>query len=230
MSISFNYIDIFFIVLLLTMIAAGYARGLLISVLTLVRAIVVFPLAFFVAKSFNEPIYTNYVREAALNKITESISSSLNLDEFIKNAKETVASLPFGLSNAVDLSFLNDATSENIALKMLDNIVEPIAITVIKVLLFLITMIVFFVLTELILYFIKKAQKKKEHSPLKQTNKLLGGAFGLFKAFVASAIICALLSFFSTSLLSDENSFKQMIDTSLAVENINKINPLINWF
>ena len=225
-----NYIDIFFIVLVLTMLAAGYARGLLLSVLTLVRAIVVFPLAFFVSGYFNEQIYTNFVHDIALNKIDEAFSSSLNIDEFVNNTRETVASLPFGLSNSVDLSFLDGATSENLAQKMLDNVVEPVALVVIKVLLFIVTALVFFIITGLILYFIKKAQDKKDGSPLKQTNKLLGALFGLFKAFIVSAVICAVFSFMSTSLLSDENSFKQVIDSSFAVEYINKINPLIIWF
>lgn len=225
-----NYIDIFFIVLVLTMIAAGYARGLLLSVLTLVRAVIVFPLAFFVSGFFNEQIYFSFVRDIALKKVNEAFESSLNVEEFVNNVRSTVAGLPFGLSNAVNLSFLDDVTNENIAQRIVDNAVQPVAITVIRVLLFLLTAIVFFVITALIIHFIKKAQDRRDNSPLKQTNKLLGAAFGFVKAFLVCAVICAVLSFMSTSLLSAENSLKLAIDSSFAVEYINKINLLIIWF
>ncbi len=225
-----NYIDIFFIVLVLTMLAAGYARGLLISALTLVRSIVVFPLAFFVAGYFNKQIYDAFVHNVALERVSTSLKTYADVDAYLASLRQSVADLPFGLSNSVNLSFLDNANNSNIAQGLVDNVVEPVALTVIKILLFVLTAVVFFVITALIIHLIKKAEDKKDSSPLKQTNKLLGAAFGFVKFFVVSAIICAAFSFMSSSLLSDENSFKLMIDSSRAVEYINEINPLLIWF
>lgn len=136
-------------------------------------------------------------------------------------------SLPFGLSGAVDLSFLNGLSNESAANAVLQNIVEPVALVIIKIILFVITLVLFFILVRLISKAIQNIMSKK-HAPLKRTNKFLGAVFGVLKGVVSLAVLSAVLVFLRDFLFASSQSFSSQVDSSAVVEFINKINPLLS--
>ncbi len=92
------------------------------------------------------------------------------------------------------------------------------------VIIFVLCFIVLLIVSEIILSMLKKLQSVK-HMPLKHTNAFLGGVFGFVKAlifvFILSSVFGLLLE-----VIPDNNQFYQIVDSSIAVEYINQINPL----
>lgn len=224
---SINYIDIILIVIFASCVAAGYARGFLLSLISFAKYIVGFPLAFYVADTFSLPFYNKFVSGAALEKISQGLADSANIDSFVASVRDAVGELPFGLSGAVDLSFLNGLSNESAANAVLQNIVEPVALVIIKIILFVITLVLFFILVRLISKAIQNIMSKK-HAPLKRTNKFLGAVFGVLKGVVSLAVLSAVLVFLRDFLFASSQSFSSQVDSSAVVEFINKINPLLS--
>lgn len=92
------------------------------------------------------------------------------------------------------------------------------------VIIFVLCFVLLLIVTEIFLSLLKKLQKIK-HMPLKHLNAFLGGVFGLVKALI---FVFALSSVFGILLdvIPNDNQFYQIVDSSIAVEYINQINPL----
>lgn len=142
--------------------------------------------------------YDKYVSAAALEKISQGLADSANIDSFVSSVREAVEEIPFGLSGAVDLSFLDGISNESAANAVLQNIVEPVALVIIKIALFVITLVIFNLLVMIITKIINSIMNKK-HMPLKRTNKYLGAAFGILKGVASLAVLSAV--FLSSAIL-----------------------------
>lgn len=223
---SVNYIDIILIVIFAACILDGYARGFLLSLISFAKYIIGFPLAFYVADTYSLPFYNQFVSGAALEKISQGLSDSANIDSFVSAVRDAVGELPFGLSGSVDLSFLNGISNDSAANAVLQNIVEPVALVLIKIILFIITIVLFYVLVWLVSKVIRGIMKK-DHAPLKRTNKFLGAVFGVLKGTATLAVFSAALFFLRDFLFTSSQQFVSQVDTSAVVEFINKINPLL---
>lgn len=224
---NINFIDIALIVVFAACIAAGYARGFILSLISFAKLIISFPLAFFVADNYSLSFYDKYVSAAALEKISQDLADSANIDSFVSSVREAVEEIPFGLSGAVDLSFLDGISNESAANAVLQNIVEPVALVIIKIALFVITLVIFNLLVMIITKIINSIMNKK-HMPLKRTNKYLGAAFGILKGVASLAVLSAVFSFLSDFVFTNSQSFVSQVDSSVVMEFINKINPLMH--
>lgn len=223
---NINFIDIALIVVFAACIAAGYARGFVLSLISFARLIVSFPLAFYVADTYSGTFYDKYVSSAALEKISQGLADSANIDSFVSSVRDAVGEIPFGLSGTVDLSFLDGLTNQTAANAVLQNIVEPVAIVIIKIALFVITLVLFNILV-LIISKIIKSIMNKEHAPFKHTNKFLGAVFGVLKGVAVLAVLSAVFSFLSDFVFTTSGEFVSQVDSSAVIEFINKINPLM---
>lgn len=224
---SVNYIDIILIVIFAACIAAGYARGFLLSLISFAKYIIGFPLAFYVADTYSLPFYNRFVSDAALEKISQGLADSADIDSFVSSVRDEVGELPFGLSGSVDLSFLNGFSNDSAANAVLQNIVEPVAVVIIKIILFVITIALFYILIWLISKVIKSIMSNK-NAPLKRTNKFLGAVFGALKGIATLAVLCAVLVFLRDFLFASSQPFTSAVDSSAVVEFINKLNPLMD--
>lgn len=223
-----NYIDIAFIIIIFTTIFAGYSKGFILSLISFARYIIGFPLAFFIADKYNALLYNNVVRSIALQEIQSSISNYTDADAYVNAVRDAVDNLPLGLSGIVDLSFLNNISVSSAAEAITDHFVEPVALVIIKIILFVLTIAVFYVITFVVAVLIKKAEKIK-HMPLKKTNKFLGAIFGVFKAAVTAAVLSAVLVFVKDIIFaSSQNEFVNQVDSSTIINFINNINPFID--
>lgn len=68
----------------------------------------------------------------------------------------------------------------------------------------------------------------KKHMPLKRTNKYLGAAFGILKGVASLAVLSAVFSFLSDFVFTNSQSFVSQVDSSVVMEFINKVNPLMH--
>ncbi|MDE6658744.1 MAG: CvpA family protein [Eubacterium sp.] len=219
-----NYVDLFIIVLFLVIVFEGYARGFLVSLLSLIRFAVGIPVSFLVAENYSTVVYTNCFRESINTQVLNGIENS-GLEQFVSSVKDSVNALPSVFKGSADLSFLNNATAASAADGVMKNIVDPVADRITQIVLFVITIVVFYIVTGLILFAAKKLSNSK-HAPFRKTNKFLGAAFGFVKALIFVFAISKIGAFFTENLNSVDNSFLQQVASSGIIEFVNKFNPI----
>ena len=151
-----NILDIILVLSVAACIVAGYFKGLLRSVISFAKYAVGIPLAFFTADKYSAQIYNSFFREIALNKVTNGIENSANIDSLAESVKESVASLPFGLSGIVDTSFLDNINNSTAAQAITKNVLDPVLLVVVKAVVFLIVLIA----VSLVVLLISKTVKK----------------------------------------------------------------------
>lgn len=226
-----NYIDVALVAVFLIFTFVGYKRGLLITLINFIRYAVGFFLCFYFSDSLTQPLYDNFVRERALERINSEIVTSSNLDEILANLKDYGEALPSFVSHGLNLDVLN-ISGDDIAQSLLTNIFEPIILAVIKGAVFAAVFIVFFLATGLIIHFVKKSGKKKEEkrgrqSALKRTDKIFGAVFGALKSFIVILAITSILMYILSldGNFIENNAFLAEASESRLLHLIDGINP-----
>ncbi len=219
-----NSIDLCIIVIFLIIVFEGYVRGFIASLLSLVRFAVGIPISFIVADKFSSVVYTDYFKETIRAEVLKGIENS-GLDTYVASVKDTVHSLPDVLKGSVDLSFLDTASAASAADGIMSNIVDPVGNMIIKVALFVVTLAVFYILTGILLFVIKKLSNSS-NAPFRKTNKFLGAVFGMLKALILVFAIAKIGSFFTENLKSVDNEFLHQLASSGIIEFVNNFNPI----
>lgn len=219
-----NSIDLCIIVIFLIIVFEGYVRGFIASLLSLVRFAVGIPISFIVADKFSSVVYTDYFKETIRAEVLKGIENS-GLDTYVASVKDTVHSLPDVLKGSVDLSFLDTASAASAADGIMSNIVDPVGNMIIKVALFVVTLAVFYILTGILLFVIKKLSNSS-NAPFRKTNKFLGAVFGMLKALILVFAIAKIGSFFTENLKSVDNEFLYQLASSGIIEFVNNFNPI----
>ncbi|MDE6154999.1 MAG: CvpA family protein [Eubacterium sp.] len=219
-----NYIDLIFIIITAVMIIAGACRGLVVSLLSMLRFIAGIPLAYFVSDTYYSQIYNNLVKDIAYNNVLEELSQAQSIETIISNVKDFTESLPSVFSGNID--FAGALSIEEISRVITDSIIEPIALVAIRIIIFAAVFVAFYVITGIIILVVKRF-RKKEHAPLKKTDFILGGAFGLVKAAVFIFTAATIIGYISAIVPAD-NSFIEIADNSYALEFINIHNPFLS--
>ena len=218
-----NYIDLCIIILFLIIVLEGYARGFIVSLLSLVRFAVGIPLSFIVADKFSGAVYANYFRETISADILKGIENS-GLDTYTASVRDTVNALPDVFKGSVDMSFLNNANSATAAEGIMNNIVDPVMEMIVKAALFVVTLAVFYILTGIVLFAVKKLSNSSK-APFRKTNKFLGAVFGMVKALIFVFAI-AKIGAFLTENIGSTDAFLHMLASSGIIEFVNKFNPI----
>lgn len=225
-----NYIDLFFILMIFLTVFSGYARGFVFSLISFVRFIIGVPLSFAVSNNYAGVVYDNYVKNYVVEKVGNQIEKVADLDMFVSKFKETINELPFGIANSADFSFLDSSSSTTLANGIVDNILEPVAVALVKVLLFVLTLWIFYVITWIIIKVIQMICSGKNVF-LRKTNKFLGAVFGVLKALVAVFALAAILDFAKQLGTGSENEFVikliSQLNSSAILEFVNKFNPIL---
>lgn len=183
---TLNYVDVIIVGVLLLAFFVGYAKGILITLVNLIRYSVGLFLCMFVANGYSEMFYNSFVKERIVNKLSTQVVTSANIDEILANLNTTVNSLPSFVKKGIDITSLSFSSGDDIASIIAENVFQPIALIIVKILLFVLTFVVFFGLTGLIIHVIRKHNKKKRSesrhkSKLKTVDRIFGGLFGLVK-------------------------------------------------
>lgn len=219
-----NYIDLAFIVITAVMIVAGACRGLIVSLLSMLRIIVGAPLAFIVSDLYYSQIYNNLVKDIVYNNVLEELSQAQSIENIMADVKEFTQLFPNLFSGNIDLTAA--LSLEELSRAITDSVIEPIALVAVKIILFAAVFVAFYVITGIIILVVKRL-RKKEHAPLKKTDFILGGAFGLVKAAVFAFTAATIIGFVA-EIIPTGNSFIKLADSSVALEFINTHNPLLH--
>ena len=217
-----NFIDLSIIILILLIVWEGYARGFIVSLLSLVRFAVGIPVSFFIADKYSLALYNSHFRENISSRIFADIEST-GISEYIASVKTGV---PEFISGTVDLSFLDNANTAAVADGVMKNIVDPVAETITKVALFVVSIVVFYLITGIILHIVKKMSNSSK-APFKNTNKFLGAVLGLLKALVIVFAVATVGGFITDSFSSGDNIFLKQLESSAVIEFVNKFNPIL---
>lgn len=223
-----NYIDLSIIIITALAVYLGVRRGLLISLLGMLRVAVGVPLSLYVGEAYNKQIYDDYIRQYVLEQVSKKITNSQGLADFTAQLKEKVNAFSFLLSDKIDLDVINGFSADNAALYITDNVIEPVALEIVKLVLILLTFLLFYVITGIIVSVAKNIREKKK-LPLHNTNSVLGGVFGLAKALIIVLVVGA-ISDLVIGISAKDNEFIRQLEGSTILKFINEYNPILSLY
>lgn len=227
LGFSFNYLDIAIVFVFIISIFTGYARGFLNTVVNLARYSVGMFLCFYLSSNLTPIVYDSFIKDRVLTSINEKIDA-VGVEEFTAGITDSLQNLPDFFTSTLDLSVLS-TSSENIANIILINVLEPLILTALKIALYLLVFILFFVSTGLIVYLFTKSSKRRDKkrghmTKLKKSDKIVGAIIGAVNSLVIVLALDAVLNFFSDAGFTNEFLFTQF-NESIIVELLNNINP-----
>lgn len=220
-----NLIDLALVILVVLTAYVGIRRGFLISLLSAVRFVVAIPLSLFVGNEYNTIIYDRLVRKYVLEYVSKKLGQSDKIASFTQNVKSLANTFSFLFDDKSGIKALSDVNTKTAATYITDNILCPIVQEIIKILLILLTFILFYVITSIILSLAKRIREKKK-LPLHRTNSFFGGIFGLIKSGAYLTVIGA-VSKIILDVVTADNAFITQLKGSVIIEFINKFNPLV---
>lgn len=227
---TLNYVDVIIVGVLLLTFFVGYAKGILITLVNLIRYSVGLFLCMFVANGYSEMFYNSFVKERIVNKLSTQVVTSANIDEILANLNTTVNSLPSFVKKGIDITSLSFSSGDDIASIIAENVFQPIALVIVKVLLFVLTFVVFFGLTGLIIHGIRKRNSKKRSesrhkSKLKTVDRIFGGLFGLVKGALIVFIFVSAVGAISQIDSFRDNAFVSTALNSSLYNYLLDVNP-----
>ncbi len=220
-----NLVDLTLIIFVAIAVFVGIKRGFLISFLSALRFVVAVPLSLFVGNNYNVIIYNSVVRKYLLEYVSKKLNDSEGITKFSESVNEFANTFSFLTKDNLAIKSISNIDSSSAAAYITDNILCPIVQEIIKILLILLTFILFYVITGIILSLAKKIREKKE-LPLHKTNSFFGGVFALVKSG-AYLIVISAISKFVLDIVTTQNQFITQLKGSVIIEYINKFNPLI---
>lgn len=216
-----NIIDLVLVCIIAVTAFVGAKRGLFVSLLSMIRFFVGFPLSFAVSEKYNQVIYDNYVRQVIYNYILDKVNEQTNTETYIADLTQKIENLPIFIKDNIDISSLSLVSNEKVATYVTDTIAHPIAITILKALLFIVTLALFYIVTGFIIKFIKKIRSKKKNL-LHKTGSFFGLLFGLAKGAGWVLFLCIVANFIVSS--GFEGALIDTINESKIVEYISSFN------
>ena len=214
-----NLVDLTLVIFVALTVFVGIKRGFLISLLSALRFIIAVPLSLFVGNNYN--VIIRYI----LEYVSKKLNDSGEITKFTENVKSFANTFSFFVKDNSTVKSLSNINSNEAAVYITDNILCPIVQEIIKILLILLTFVLFYVITNIILSFAKKIRKEKE-LPFHKTNSFFGGVFGLVKSGAYLIVISAVCEFV-LDIMTTQNQFVTQLRSSVIIEYINKFNPLI---
>lgn len=227
---TLNYVDVIIVGILLLTFFVGYAKGILITLVNLIRYSVGLFLCMFVANGYYEMFYNSFVKERIVNKLSTQVVTSANIDEILANLNTTVNSLPSFVKKGIDISSLSFSSGDDIASIIAENVFQPIALIIVKVLLFVLTFVVFFGLTGFIIHVIRKHNSKnrsesRHKSKLKTIDRIFGGLFGFVKGALIVFIFVSAVGAISQIDSFRDNAFVSTALNSSLYNYLLDVNP-----
>lgn len=222
-----NYIDVIIVGIVLLFSVVGYSRGLFVTLLNFVRYVFGFSLCTFAANKFSQPVYDGFVKEKIVDELSKKVVTSANVDEIFDNLKNFVNSTPEIIKDNIDLTSLPLKSGDDIAVTISDSVFQPIALIIVKALIFVGVGILFFGITGIIISIINhhKKKNKDKKNVLKTTDRILGSILGIVKGAFIVFVFVSIVSFVTEIDSVAKNSFFVEAQNSTLFNYILNINP-----
>lgn len=210
-------LDGILILLLVVAIATGYHRGFIRSIVQLVGLIAAVVVAFSLSASLSEWIFDGFVseplQETIVTALEENVSSTAAeqldnvvdaLPDFIANAVNADAAAQQTLDN---LTNQVNASAPTLAKSVVTDVVRPLAIALLRFVLFILLFVVLMVVVKLLTKIIKPLTKLPV---IRQADGLLGAVVGAVKGvlfvIVAATVMQLLITYGVLAADAAENS------------------------
>ncbi|MCR4594442.1 MAG: CvpA family protein [Clostridiales bacterium] len=229
-------LDILLVALVVVFIVLGVKKGLLATVLELVAIGLALFCAIQLAAPIADGVYHGVLEKSMINKINDEIGDEEKTDnqkkteyalEALPDYVETIAKC-VGIDEKefeARITRQNISTQSAIAETVVVNVIEPIAISALKIIFFFVLSAMFILIFRLIAKAIGDSAKV---NIIKQVDSIVGGTVGLIKGIVVLVIASTLLTLMMTGG-GEEDSFSQAVNKSYIVNFINEnLNPFID--
>ncbi len=223
-------------VILLTVFAAfiftAAKKGFMLSLLELISVIVALTLSYQFSPVVAQAAYDNIVEESIIETVETQIDENLNISSSTAQAEMVLESMPgFMVSFASSLGIEFEEvkakitsetfSAENLATELVDKIAQPIVVTAL-------TAISFLLLSAVLLFALKWVAgllSKIFKLPLIGTvNKVLGGVLGACKGVMVIIFISTILK---VLFAGGESEISTMVNGSYVVGLLDNINPFV---
>lgn len=226
---TINYVDLALIIFVVLSVIVGYARGLLITIVNFLRLALGFGLGFLCSNALSQPLYDSFFRARALSLVQSKIVDANGIDKTLDNLSNFISSLPDGIAGSFNLKDMDLPASKDITATIVDTMIEPVSIFLIKAVIFILVFLLFLMATGLIIRLVRSSGRNKDgkhviRSLSKKVNHLLGALFGLAKSLVVVFGIITLCEALS-GFLDTKTALYSMIDSSWVISTLSSINP-----
>lgn len=225
-----NYIDLIIVGIMILFAIIGSYRGIFLTIVNFIRFVLGMFLCVFTSTTYSKPIYDTFLKEKIISWVNDKIIVSNNLEDISSKMNDALSSMPEFVLNSMNLkpSALDKVLdTDKLAVSITNTYLEPIAIGIIKVALFLAVFILFFALTGLVISLIRKHNKKKREEnnkhTLKDIDRIIGCVFGLLKGAV---VVFAFVSIVNDVICNFDYASSQFLTTA---NNSILFNEIVNF-
>lgn len=227
-------IDIILVAVIIGLVIYSAKKGVIVTVLEVVAFIVAIFLASQAAAPVASGMYTAFFQKTVENKLYDIVPENPTSLTYAQKAQYVVDGLPdFAKSYAKGVGIDVPAISEQLAKLNLANndklyesleseLVRPIAVAVLKNIMFFVMAILFAIILRAIVKAICKNLKKL--SAIGALDGILGGLFGVVKGVVVVFLLCCILSYMQPKL--ENETMKSAISDSAIVTAASSFDPM----
>ena len=203
----------------------GFRRGLLSGLIGTAKYAVGVPVSLFVSHQYYQAVYDKLVEPKALAKVQEKIAGASGVDTFMAALQEKMQALPQALQGDFDFAALKKGSAKTAADFVMQQLVEPVACLLVKIALFLLSIII-----ALICWLLSAMLRKKQgkNTVFTRTNSLLGGAFGLVKGCLFLVLVSGVWAYLAgNNWLPKDNGVYAFFADSAILEYMETLLPTL---
>ncbi len=228
--------DIALVIIAIVIVVLTAKRGFVLSLLSTVSLGVSAFLSYKFTKPVSEFIYSSFLYDKILEKVTEAVASLSDSITDTEKLAALVELLPvnflkiaqgfgFNLDTALSSVDLSQLANDKIITAFVDNIAFDFVMSMLEVIVFIVLFAALSVVLRCIALLFNKIVKKLPI--VGKTNTILGGALGVIKAVIAISVICLVVCpiLFAIDMPWLENVISQSHVYQFIIEN----NPINNW-
>ncbi|MBO5495723.1 MAG: CvpA family protein [Eubacterium sp.] len=215
-----NAIDIAFAVIALLMLLAGVIKGFVMTLVGMLRFVVAVPLSVYVSDRTSDLVYQSYVRNFVIDRLTDRITELGSVDSFVSSLTQKNSLVGDIILDSIPEAQLERLEPPKLSVTLTDNFLAPILQGGVKLAIFIAVFLAFYLVTALVMLIIRKAGKK-DKSPLKTVDRVLGGVLGLVKSVIAVGVLSVIFLLIASFDSEGSNSFVKLINDSQVINFIN---------
>lgn len=215
-----SWFDIIFAALIIIMTVYGARRGIIISLLSMLKFAAGIPVSYFISNNLYQKLYDGYVKQYLYDGMAKRLSEA-SADSIVTDIKDFASSLPGDLAKEFDMARLDSLSVDELSRSVTDSLLQPIILAAIKIIVFVASFIIFCIIISIVISLVRKIRNRK-NAPLKKTGSFFGGVFGFIKSLI---LICAVV--FCIGILREvlpaDNIILLQADKSYIIDFINSV-------
>ena len=225
-------LDVILLTVFVAFVFTAAKKGFMLSLLELIAVIVALTLSYQFSPVVAQAAYDNIVEEKLIETVETELDASLNISSSTAQAETVLESMPefmvsFASSVGIEMEEVKSKitsetfSAENLATELVDKIAQPIVVTALTAISFLLLSAVLLFALKWIAGLLSKIFKL----PLIGTvNKVLGGVLGACKGVMVIIFISTILK---VLFAGGESEISTMVNGSYVVGLLDNVNPFI---